>query len=253
MLIDTHAHLTMPEFPDIEQTAESALNSSVSKIINVGFDLDSSRGSVRLSAKFPMMYSCVGIHPHHACDLNEEAIEELRAMLSDPKTVAVGETGLDYYRSETPADRQKDAFRKHIRLAKSSGKPLVIHGRQSSEDTLSILTEGDSEGVKAVFHCFSEGKGFAAKVLNKGFMISFTGVITFKNAHESREVVKYVPLESMMLETDCPYLAPQVFRGKRNEPAYLRFIAEKVAELKGKTLEEVSSVTTSNAERFFGI
>ena len=242
----------MPQFGDLDNVIARAKDSGVGCIINASFDLDSSKKSVELSNKYENMYACVGIHPHNAAEMNDAAIKELKLLIKDKKVIAVGETGLDYYNNEVPEDVQKKAFLEHIKLSKQYGLPLVLHGRNAPDQMLDILKR-EATGRKAVFHCFSEDTDYAKKVIDLGFLISFTAVITFKNAAMLREVVKYAPLEKIMIETDCPYLAPQKYRGQRNEPAYVACVAEKIAEIKGISIEEVAEKTTETALSFFGI
>ena len=216
-----------------------------------GFDLESSK-SLELAGRYPNIFACAGIHPHNAGELDESSLNELSALLKNKRTLAVGETGLDFYNNEVPEAVQTKAFVKQIELSRDRGLPLVLHGRSAPDKMLEVLNSV-AKGQKAVFHCFSEDAAYAKKVLDLGYYISFTGVITFKNAHSMREVVKTVPLERMMIETDCPYLAPQKFRGQRNEPAYVRYVAEMIAEVKKINKEEVEAKTTETAIEFFGI
>lgn len=252
-LIDTHAHLTMPEFDDIEDVLVRAKDASVNTIINVAFDIDSSIKSVELSDRYHNIFAAVGIHPQHADDVNDDAINRLKTLANDKKVVAIGETGLDYFENNVPKDTQKQLFIRHINLAGELNLPLIIHVRDAYDDALEILRKEKTLPIKGVFHCFGESIEYAKKILDLNYYISFTGIITFKNAHNVRETAKYVPLDFIMLETDCPYLAPQIYRGKRNESAYLKFIAEKLAEIKGISFEEVCEGTTKNAIRLFNL
>lgn len=253
MLIDTHAHLTMPEFSDLPEVLKRALDAGVSTIVNASFDEESSRGSADLARRYDNIYATAGIHPHHA-DLADEALLDRIASICDgEKVVAVGETGLDYFENPVPRDIQIKAFAGHIAIARRKRLPLVLHGRDADQDMLDILSKEGASDVGGVFHCFSGGPDHAKKVIDMGFMISFTGVITFKNAQKVRDALKYAPLDRIMIETDCPYLAPQSMRGKRNEPSYLVQIAEKIAEIKNMSFEEVASVTSSNARGFFSL
>lgn len=252
MLIDTHAHLTMDEFSgDIDNVLQRAKEAGVEKIINASFDLDSSKQAVALADKYNFIYASVGIHPHHAPDANEAAIEELRTLAKNSKVVAIGETGLDYYQNPVPADIQKTVLLKHLQLAKELDLPVILHVRDAGDDLLELIQ--NMKDLRAVFHCFAQDAKFAETVIKLGAMISFTATVTFKNAHAVRETAKQIPLEKIMIETDCPYLAPQALRGQRNEPSYVRYVAEKLAEVKGLSVEEVASVTAANAVRFFGL
>lgn len=252
-LIDTHAHLTMPDFNDLEDVLARAKDVSVNTIINVSFDMDSSIGSADLAKKFKNIFAAVGIHPHHAEDVNDDAINRLKTLANDKKVVAIGETGLDYYENNVPKDIQKKIFVRHINLAKELNLPLIIHVRDAYDDALEILKKENDPPIKGVFHCFGECMEYAKKILDLNYYISFTGIITFKNAHNVRETAKYVPLDFIMLETDCPYLAPQIFRGKRNEPSYLKYTAEKIADIKSVSFEKACEETTKNAKRLFGL
>jgi TatD DNase family protein len=180
-------------------------------------------------------------------------LEIIAGLCANKKVVAVGETGLDYFENPIPKEVQKKAFALHIRLAVEKKLPLILHGRNADTDMLEVLAKEGRGLVKGVFHCFSGDAAYARQVLDAGFMVSFTGVITFKNAHAVRETVKSVPLERMMIETDCPYLAPQAFRGKRNEPSYVVHVAEKIAELKQLSFDEVAEKTSANAVKFFSL
>jgi len=251
MLIDTHAHLTMSEFSDIPEVIGRSKEAGVGYIINASFDLDSSIKGVELASNNEMIYASVGIHPHHAEAVDDASVNKLRELSSGGKVVAIGETGLDYFENPVPKEVQKKAFARHIRLAEELGLPLIFHGREADDDMLEVIKEAGQGKIKGVFHCFSSGKEFAQKVLDLGFLISFTAVITFKNAHNARSVAEYAPLDRIMLETDCPYLAPQAFRGKKNEPSYVRFVAEKLAEIKKVPFETVEEITTGNALKFF--
>ncbi len=253
MLIDTHAHLTMPEFSDLPQTLARARDAGIEMIINASFDEESSQKSVELAEKHKNIYASVGVHPHHADRVSEDLIEVIGGLCSGKKTVAIGETGLDYFENPVPKEIQKKAFAMHIGLAIEKGLPLILHGRDADADMLEVLKKEGRDLVKAVFHCFSGDPAYAKQVLDAGFMMSFTGVITFKNAHSVRETVKYVPIDSIMIETDCPYLAPQLMRGKRNEPSYIVHTAEKIAELKHLSFDEVAEKTSANAVNFFSL
>lgn len=253
MLIDTHAHLTMSEFSDLPDVVKRAKEAGVGAIINAGFDLECSKDCVKLADQYDLMYAGIGIHPHHADTAKDNAILELKELAKNKKVVAIGETGLDYYENQVPKDIQKQAFIKHILFAKESGLPLIFHGRDSAVDMLEIIREYGKGSIKGVFHCFSEDEKYAQKVLDMGFYISFTAIITFKNANSMRETAKYIPLDRIMIETDCPYLAPQIYRGKRNEPSYVKLIADKLAEIKQVSPEIIEEKTTSNAKSLFKI
>ncbi|MDO3380060.1 TatD family hydrolase [Geoalkalibacter halelectricus] len=253
-LIDTHAHLdNRPFAQDLEDVIARARDNDVDTILTVGCDLESSRHSIALAQRFTEVYAAVGIHPHDALQADEEGLRQLRELAVAAKVVALGETGLDYYRDRAPRDAQRLAFRRQIRLARELALPLIVHDRDAHEDILTILREEQAAEVGGVIHCFSGDLAMARACLEMGFYISFPATITYPKNSELREVVRSVPMERLLIETDCPYLAPQPFRGKRNEPAYVRLTAEKVAEIKGLSLEDVARITTLNAGNLFGI
>jgi len=241
----------MPQFSDLPEVLKRARDCGVRTIINASFDMDSSIGSIDMAERYGNIFASVGIHPHHADTVDEKVIEELGSLCDNKKVVAIGETGLDYFENPVPKDVQKKAFSMHIDLAIKKALPLILHGRDADDDMLDILKREKAE--RGVFHCFSGDADYARRVIGAGFMISFTGIITFKNADKAREALKAAPLDRIMIETDCPYLAPQIYRGKRNEPSYIRFVAEKIAEIKGISIEEVENVTSRNAALFFGL
>lgn len=249
MLIDTHAHLEMLEgVPDVIQRAR---DSSVGRILAVSSDLPSSKRSVEISRNFADVYAAVGIHPHEATSLNDGIFPEIENLAGAQKVLAVGETGLDYHYMHSPREAQIYSFRRHIELAKRVRLPLVIHVRDAHEDVLGVLREENTRGVSAVIHCFTGDYQTAKRYIEEGFYISFSGVITFKNAEEIREAARKIPSEMMLIETDSPYLAPIPFRGKRNEPAYVKYVAQKIAELRGVSFEEIEEQTTANARNLF--
>ncbi|WP_305041855.1 TatD family hydrolase [Geoalkalibacter sp.] len=253
-LIDTHAHLdNRPFAEDLDQVIARARDNGVRTILTVGCDLASSRQSIALAQRFAEVHAAVGIHPHDALQADDEGLKQLRAMLDAPKVVAVGETGLDFYRDRAPRDAQRLAFRRQIRLAREVARPLIVHDRDAHDEILSILREERASEVGGVIHCFSGDIAMARSCLEMGFYISFPATLTYPRNEELRQVARAVPMERLLLETDCPYLAPQPLRGKRNEPAYVRMTAEKVAEIKGLSLEDVARITTLNAHTLFGI
>ncbi len=253
MLIDTHAHLHFPQFDaDLENVILRAREAGVVGIINIGTDLKTSLKSVAIAEAHENVYAAVGIHPHDAADACLEDVETLRTLLDHPKVVAIGEVGLDFYRNLSPQDVQRRMLRMFLDWAKETAKPLVIHTREAEDDILAILQDRGKSGWSGVFHCFPGDERMADKVINLGFHVSFTGIITFKNSH-SAEVVRHVPLEKLLVETDCPFMAPVPHRGKRNEPAFAQLVAQKIAELKGTSFEQVAQHTTENAKNLFGI
>ena len=253
MFIDTHAHLTMPEFKDIDQFLTRARDAKIEAIINASFDLESSIGSVELADKYDFIYAAVGIHPHDADKVDDRIIEQLKVLLQNKKVVAIGETGLDYYYKLKSITLQQEAFRKFLILAQEFKKPVIIHCRDAQKDTIGIMKEENKGNLHGVFHCFAGDDELIQFAKDIGFYISFTGNVTFKKAHAVRENISKVPLDMLLLETDCPYLAPDPFRGKTNEPAYIPYIAKAIAEIKGVTIEEVAALTTRNAKDLFNI
>lgn len=253
MFIDTHAHLTMPEYSDLDQVLSRAKDAKIEAIINASFDLQSSRDSLKLAKEHDFIYAAVGIHPHDADKVDEKAIAEVLELAKDKKVVAIGETGLDYHYGKDNKEAQKAAFKKFLELAQELNKPVIIHCREADEDTITIMKEVNRGGLRGVFHCFAGNDSLIDYAREIGFYASFTGTVTFKKADQVRENVKKIPLEKLMLETDCPYLAPEPNRGKRNEPSYIPIIARKIAELKGISIEELAAITTQNARKFFSI
>lgn len=253
MIIDTHAHLDFSDFEDDrEDVVKRANDSEIKYIINVGTSIETSRFSIELAEKHAGIYASAGVHPHDSNEIDENRLSQLRQMIEHPKVVAIGEIGLDYYRNYQPVDIQKRAFELQIQLALSLDLPVIIHDRQADRDIIEMLTGLKGADWKGVFHCFPGDIDMARRVLDLGFHISFTGVITFKSFKQSA-LINYIPLDKLLLETDCPFMAPVPFRGKRNEPAYVQYIGQKIAEIKNLTFEEVAQVTTRNALRLFQI
>lgn len=259
MLIDTHAHLDFKEFDqDRDQVIKRAFGSGIEKIINVGCNLERSKNSIELAKKYDNIYAAVGVHPH---DVGKYDLENFKSKLiklaKENKVVALGECGLDYYRIENSElgikNKQKEFFKVQLDLAKELDLPLIIHCRNAFEDLLEILKRTD-DLPRGVTHCFSGTLHYAQKFLNLGFLVSFTGSITYVRPQgELLAVVKEIPLGKIMIETDCPYLAPVPHRGERNEPAYVKFVAEKIAEIKGMDFQEVAEQTTKNAIKLFSL
>ncbi len=252
MLIDTHCHLDFEQFdPDRQDVILRAKESGVGCLLNIGATLDSSARACALAAKYDVVYAGVGVHPHEADSFDGEAGLKLREMAKGGKVVAIGETGLDYYRNLSCAENQLRAFDIQINLAKELGLPLVVHSRQADAQVLEVLKS--SMPLKAVIHCFSGDRVFLEGCLDLGFFISFTCNITYKKAEGLREMVRFAPLERMMLETDAPYLSPEGFRGRRNEPMQVKLLAEAVGAIKGLGFSEIADRTTENAKNFFGL
>lgn len=254
-LIDSHAHLDGKQFRhDLDEVLARAYAAGVSGILTVGCDLASSRSSVALATRHPDVYASVGIHPHDAGELDQAGLEEMaRLVEATDKVVAIGEIGLDFYRDRSPREIQRTAFRQQIRLAKRLAKPIIVHDREAHDDVLNILREEQATEVGGVLHCFSGDLAMARECVAMGFLISFAGPLTYPKNDALRAIAAALPVDVMLVETDCPYLAPQGWRGKRNEPAYVRATAEVLAEVKGLTLADVARITTLNAHRLFGI
>jgi TatD DNase family protein len=247
-MIDSHVHLNLPQYRgDLDRVLENAREAGVERMVNIGFDLASSRDTVALTDRHPFILGAVGVHPHDARTYNEEVERELAGMLSRPSIVAVGEIGLDYYRDLSPRDVQQDAFRRQIALAREHDMPIIIHCRDAAPDVLEILAL-EASRYDGIFHAFSGDARMAEEVLRLGFHIGVGGVVTFKNA-QLRDVVAEVPLDSIVLETDCPYLAPVPFRGKRNEPAYLTYVVEAISQATGEPVDKIVDATNKNVAR----
>ena len=252
MLFDTHAHMNDPVFDqDREQVLLSLKDKGVALMMNVGCCLDSSRDCIAMAEKYPFVYASVGSHPDSAAEINDAVLEEYRKMAQHPKVKAIGEIGLDYYYEDIPRDIQQKAFRMQMALAKELDMPVIIHERDAHDDGMRIVKE--FKGVSGVFHCYSGSAEMARQLVNMGWYIGFTGVLTFKNARKAVETATSIPLDRIVLETDCPFMAPEPFRGKRNDPGYLYRMAEKLAELRGLSVEEVHAITTENAKRLYRI
>jgi len=252
MYFDSHAHYCDNRFKnDRDELLSSMPEAGISYILNAGSDMVTSKFSIKLADKYPFVFASAGVHPHDAKSMKDNTINELEKMLSHPKVVAVGEIGLDYHYDFSPRDIQKKRFIEQMELARFLKKPVIIHERESLPDVLSVVR--DFKDLTGVFHCFSGSLETAKIILNMGWYLSFTGVITFKNAKKVLDVIKEMPIERIMLETDCPYLAPDPKRGKRNSSLYLKYIAAKIAELRYIDINEAAHITTENSKRFFGI
>ena len=252
-LIDSHAHIYYRDFAgDFAEMLQRAVDAGVAAILVVGTDIESSRESVELAEKHPQLYAAVGIHPHDAGRVTDACYDVIRGLAQEnPKVVAIGEIGLDFYRDRSPREDQERVFRAFLRMARELDKPVIIHDRDAHQLVLNCLRE---EGAKrGVLHCFSGDAAMAAEAIAMGFYISIPGTITYPANHALREVVRATRIDRMLVETDCPYLTPVPFRGKRNEPAYVRLAAERMAEAKGLTLEDVARITTKNVRDLFGI
>lgn len=256
MLIDSHAHIQGKEYAgEVAAVIERARQAGVEKIIAVGGagDMTSNTEAVALAESFPDIYATVGMHPHDAKDVGPEDLAELKELSAHPKVVAVGETGLDYYYSHSPHEVQRRVFAQFIHMARETELPIVVHERDAAKDAAELLRAEGEANLRGVIHCFTGDYQAACKYLDLGFYISFTGIITFKNADRLRAVVRQVPLDRMMVETDSPYLTPVPHRGKRNEPAHVRWVAETIAKVKEVDLETVARVTSENVRDLFAM
>jgi len=254
MLVDSHAHLEMKDFDkDRDRVIARALAAGVSHIITVATTIPDAQKALNIAQKNESVYVAIGIHPHEVKDISEGDYDELRSLTQEKKVVAFGEIGLDFYRNHSPREIQLSRFRELLRLGKDLGLPIILHDRDAHAEILKILQEEGNGQWKGVFHCFSGDYEMARKILRMGFLISIPGTITFKKSTTQQEVVRRIPLEKILLETDCPYLAPAPFRGKRNEPAYIRNTAARVASLKGLSFEDVARITSLNVKLLFGV
>lgn len=251
-MIDSHVHLNHPDFrDDLDDVVQRATWAGVTAMMNIGFDIESSRETVSLTERFPSVRGAVGVHPHDARTYNDPVETELAGMLEKPGIVAVGEIGLDYYRDLSPRETQQAVFKRQLALALEKSRPVVIHCRDAFDDVMAILA-GAAPRHRGIFHAFSGDGAMARDVMSLGFHIGVGGVVTFKNAR-LRDVVSEAPLGAIVLETDCPYLAPVPFRGKRNEPAYLRYVVEAISAATGRTTEKIVEATNENFARAMGI
>jgi TatD DNase family protein len=254
MLTDSHTHLNAEQFQeDQDEVIQRARDAGVTRMVNVGFNRETIPSSIALAKKYDFIYSTVGWHPVDAIDMMPGDLEWIESLCQHEKVVAIGEIGLDYYWDKSPKDVQQRVFREQIRLARKLQMPIVIHNRDAHQDILTILKEEKAAEVGGIMHCFSGSWETAKQCLDMNFHISFGGPVTFKNARQPKEVLAQVPLDRLLIETDAPYLTPHPFRGKRNESAYVRLVAETAAEIKGLSLEELAEITTNNAIALLGL
>jgi len=258
MLIDTHVHLDDPRYdPDREEVFARAQAAGVKGFITIGCDLATSRAAVALAEHNTNVYATVGVHPHEVKMIQPSWYDELKQLARHPKVVGYGEIGLDYHYDHSPRDIQRQKFREQLCLARDLHLPVIIHTREAPTDTLAILREERAQEIGGVFHCFSGDAALAKEALDLGFYLSFSGIITFRNAHALRNIVRTVPDDRLLIETDAPYLTPVPFRGTRNESAYVRLVAEQIALIKDgeghASLEKIARITTKNARRLFKI
>jgi TatD DNase family protein len=255
MLIDSHAHIQLKNFDkDREAMLERAQKAGVGCIITIGFDLETSMGAISLAEQYDFVYATVGMHPHDAKLLDDRTVAKFRELAQQPKVIALGEMGLDYYRNLSPRLVQRKAFEAQLRLAQELKLPIIVHDRDAHEDIMKILRRYAGKIEKhGVLHCFSGDINMAKEAIDLGFYISIAGPVTYPKSLSLQRVAREVPLDSLLLETDCPWLAPQFRRGKRNEPAYVKVIAEKIAELRGVSVTTVAEATTTNVKTLFEI
>lgn len=252
-LIDTHSHIDMSDFEDLDAVIANAKIFGVEKIIIPSVDRTSFEKVIEIANKYEGVYCALGIHPTEAQNIRGDDFENILERASNKKVVAIGECGLDYYWDKNFVNEQKKVFLKQIEIAKNLKKALIVHDREAHKDTFDMLTNNIKDEIPVIMHCFSGSFEFAKECVKKGFYIALGGVVTFKNAKKVHEIAQNIPLEHLLLETDAPYLTPVPYRGKRNEPAYVKFVAEEIASLRGISLEEVAQTTTQNARKVFGI
>ncbi|HYP68076.1 MAG TPA: TatD family hydrolase [Thiobacillaceae bacterium] len=251
MFVDSHCHLNFPDFADrLADILQRMQDNQVSQALCISVDLETFPQVLAIAERRNNLYASVGVHPDHA-DGTEPSVDDLVRLAANPKVVAIGETGMDYYRVPGPLAWQQERFRVHVRAARASGKPLVIHSRTASDDTLAIMREENAGDAGGVMHCFTESMEVAKAAMDLGFYISFSGIVTFKNATELKRVAKAVPLERMLIETDSPYLAPVPHRGKTNEPGFVKHVAEEIARLKEIPVQKVGEITSRNFAKLF--
>lgn len=253
MFVDSHCHLDFPELlQDLPTLLSNMQRNQVSHALCISVTLAEFPGVLALAQAHPNLYATVGVHPDYE-DTAEPDVQQLVTLGQHPKIVGIGETGLDYYRLQGDLEWQRERFRVHIRAARALQKPLIIHTRAAAEDTLRLMREEQAAQAGGVLHCFTESWEVAQAALDLGFYISFSGIVTFKNAKDLKAVAQKVPLERMLIETDSPYLAPMPHRGKQNQPAFVKHVAEHIAELRGTTVEKIAQATTENFFRLFKI
>jgi TatD DNase family protein len=251
MFVDSHCHLNFHELADnLEQVLENMRRNEVSHALCVGVTLEAFPQVLALAERYPHISASVGVHPDHEVQV-EPTQAGLVELARHPRVIAIGETGLDFYRLKGDLEWQRERFRIHIRAALEAGKPLIIHTREAAQDTLRIMAEEGAQQIGGVMHCFTESLEVAEAAMAMNFYISFSGIVTFKNASQIKEVARRIPLERMLIETDAPYLAPVPFRGKLNQPAYVKHVAEEIATLRGIPLMQVAQATTSNFQTLF--
>lgn len=253
-LFDTHAHLDFPEYDeDLGEVLERCRENQVAYVVNIGTNILTSRMSVRLARKYKGIFAGIGVHPSDLESFGEQELKALRLLAAEEKVVAIGEIGLDYYRDHFPREKQQEAFRKQLVLAKQLGLPVIIHDREAHEDVLKIIKQESVGETGGIMHCFSGDWAMAKKCLDNNLLIAFGGAVTFKNSPDLKEVARRVPRDCLLLETDSPFLSPEPKRGKRNEPGNVRLVAECVAQLRDSSVEDIAYWTTHNALKLFKI
>lgn len=254
MLIDSHVHLDDERFDgDRDILIKSLKSNGIELVINIGADMKSSVDSIELAKRYDNIYAAIGVHPHSASEMTENTLDELRDMAKEDKVIAIGEIGLDYYYDNSPRDIQRKWFREQLELAKELDLPVIIHSRDATKETYDIIKEAQDGTLRGVLHCFSGSVEVAMEYIKLGFYISIGGTVTFKNSRVVREVAEAVPLDKFLVETDCPYLTPEPYRGKRNEPMFVKYAAEKIVEIRGISFEELSKATNKNTKELFRI
>ena len=250
MLFDTHAHMNDPVFDqDRDELLSSLKDQGVGLVMNPGCSLENSIQAIEIAEKYPFVYAAVGSHPDSCNEVDEQVIDRYRELCRHEKVKAIGEIGLDYYYEDIPREIQKKAFMAQMELAREVGLPVIVHEREAHDDGMRIVKQ--FKDVTGVFHCYSGSAEMARQLVNMGWYIGFTGVLTFKNARKAVETAQAIPLDRIVLETDCPFMAPEPFRGRRNHPGYLYRMAERLAELRGLSVEEVTAITTENGKRLY--
>ena len=251
-LIDSHAHLFFEDYKDeVAAVLQRAREAGVGRLINVGTGVAESRQAIALAEQHDWIYASVGVHPHDVAKMSDADLDTLKDLTGNRRVVAIGEVGLDYHYEHSPQDVQQERFRNFIRLSLETKLPLIIHCREAFEDCFKILDEENGWNAGGVFHCFTGDAATAERIVKQGFYVSFSGIVTFKKSQELQEAARAVPDDRFLIETDCPFLAPEPFRGKRNEPAYVVKVAEKLAALRGSELTEIARLSTANTRRFF--
>ncbi|WP_047986274.1 TatD family hydrolase [Ornithinibacillus californiensis] len=254
MLFDTHVHMNARQFlEDREEVIQRAFDTGVKYMVVVGFDRETIPLAIEIAEEYETIYAAVGWHPVDAIDMTDEDLAWIEELSQHPKVVAIGEMGLDYHWDKSPKDVQKEVFRKQLRLAKKVKMPIIIHNREATKDIIEILQEENASEVGGIMHCYNDSMEYVPACLDMNFYISLGGPVTFKNAHLPKEVAAEVPMDRLLIETDAPYLAPHPNRGKRNEPAFVKLVAEKIAEIREMSLDELSAKTTENAFNIFRI